>query len=316
MSLGDIPRIGVSSCLLGQEVRYDGSHKHNRYVTRVLGEHLELVPWCPEVAIGLGVPRTPIQLSRRSGEIRVVSVDDAAVDVTDQLAAYGREVGRLAAQLSGYIFKKDSPSCGMEGVRVHTGKSVDKTGTGVFAREIMTMHPNLPAEEEGRLDDPVLRENFITRVFTLHRWQRTMSDEPTPKKLMEFHTAHKFLILAHDEPGYRSLGRLVAALDSQNIDVQANDYLSLLMQTLKHHATPKKHANVLEHIMGFFKRQLDPADKLELLEAIDAHRRGSVPLIVPITLLNHCLRKFPDVYIGKQVYLEPHPRELMLRNHI
>lgn len=315
---GDIPRIGVSSCLLGQEVRYDGGHKLNRYVARTLGEYLELVPWCPEVAIGLGIPRPTIRQVRSGNGIRVVGVDDSSMDVTDRLIDYAREVGASAAvhSLSGYIFKKDSPSCGMERVRVYTDKGVERTGTGAYASEIMAMHPNLPVEEEGRLNDAVLRENFITRVFTLHRWQQQMADGVTPKKLVAFHTAHKFLVLAHHEPGYRALGRLVADAGTADLKQLGENYLALLMQSLKHHATPKKQANVLMHIMGFFKEQLDSGDKAELLGLIDAHREGLVPVIVPITLVNHFLRKFPDVYIEKQVYLEPHPRELMLRNHV
>ena len=316
MTTGDIPKIGVSSCLLGDEVRYDGGHKHNRYVTGVLAECLELVPWCPELGIGLGVPRPPIHLERIDGEIRAVRVDDPSVDVTDRLADYARVVGEEAFGLSGYIFKKDSPSCGMERVRIYTESGVEKSGTGIYAREIMSMHPNLPTEEEGRLNDPVLRENFITRVFTLYRWQQFQAAGLTAAGLVAFHTAHKFLILAHDEPGYRRLGRLVASAGSDDLEGLAAQYLSQLMTALKHHATPAKHANVLMHIMGFFKDKLDRGDKEELLGLIDAHRQQQVPLVVPITLINHFLRRFPDVYIERQVYLEPHPRELMLRNHV
>ena len=316
MTVDDIPRVGVSSCLMGEEVRYDGGHKRNLYVMRTLGNHLEMVSWCPELAVGLGVPRPPIHLSSASGDIRVVQVDDHSVDVTDRIAAYAREVAGSAGALCGYIFKKDSPSCGMERVRVYTDTGVTRTGVGIYAREIMAMLPHLPTEEEGRLNDPVLRENFITRVFTLHRWHQRVAAGLTPKALVEFHTEHKFLILAHHEPGYRELGRLVAQAGSIDIDVLGQRYLSLLMSTLRHHATPKKHANVLMHLMGFFKDHMASGDKEELLSLIDAHRAGLVPLIVPVTLVNHYLRKFPHVYIERQVYLEPHPRELMLRNHV
>lgn len=316
MTIEEIPKIGVSACLLGQEVRYDGGHKHNRYVTRVLGQHLELIPWCPEMGIGLGVPRPPIHLESRHGETRAVHVDDASQDVTDRLIAYARNLAHGAAALSGYIFKKDSPSCGVERVRVYTGNGVERNGTGIYAREIMAMVPHLPVEEEGRLNDPVLRDNFITRVFTLYRWQQQIAEGLTPGSLVAFHTKHKFLLLAHHEPGYRELGRLVAGAGTEDIEPLASRYLTLLMQTLKHHATPKSHANVLMHIMGFFKERLAPDDKVELLEIIDTYRLGLVPVIVPIALLNHYLRKYPDVYIEKQVYLDPHPRELMLRNHV
>ncbi|HKI73720.1 MAG TPA: DUF523 and DUF1722 domain-containing protein [Pseudomonadales bacterium] len=316
MTIGDTPRVGVSSCLLGEEVRYDGGHKRNDYVSNTLADHLDLVPWCPEMAIGLGVPRPPIRLIRRADEIRAVRTDDTSVDVTDKLAAYGREVSNTLGDLSGYILKKDSPSCGMERVRVYNGSTPDKSGTGIYARVIMEAHPHLPTEEEGRLNDPRLRENFIERVFTLHRWQKMVQQGLTPRSLVAFHTEHKFLILAHDEPGYRELGRLISQAGGEKVESLGKRYLTLLMQTLSHHATPKKHANVLMHIMGFFKDKLDASDKAELLEQIDAHREGLVPVIVPITLINHYLRKFPETYIERQIYLSPHPRELMLRNHV
>ncbi len=313
---GDVPKLGVSSCLMGQTVRYDGGHKHNRYVTGTLAAWFELVPFCPEVAIGLTVPRPPVHLVERDGDIRALGVDDERLDVTDRLIDYGRENVPLVSALSGYIVKKDSPSCGMERVRVYGGPAPEKKGTGIYTRTIMQAVPTLPVEEEGRLTDPGLRENFIDRVFTRFRWQQMRRAGLTPNALVDFHSRHKFFILAHDEPLYRHLGRLVASAGEDDLEELANRYFQSLMEGLRHRATPGKHANVLMHIMGFFKNELDAGDKAELLDRIDACRNGLVPLVVPITLINHYLRKFPDPYISNQVYLQPHPAELILRNHV
>lgn len=316
--IGETPRIGISSCLLGEEVRYDGGHKHSRYVTDTLGRHFDFVPWCPEVGIGLGTPRRPIRLVEVKDGTRVRDIEDPGIDVTDRLVEFGRKVAGRSAELSGYILKKDSPSCGMERVRVYADRDgpPERKGVGAFAGELMARLPNLPVEEEGRLMDPGLRENFIERVFTYHRWQRLVQDGLTAEGLIRFHTQHKFFVLAHSEPIYRELGRLVANAGVDDLESLAARYIGLLMRGLKRHATPAKNANVLMHIMGYFKDRLDSADKEELLALIDAHRRGLVPVIVPITLINHYLRRFPNEYIAGQVYLEPHPRELMLRAHI
>ncbi|MCB1692335.1 MAG: DUF1722 domain-containing protein [Pseudomonadales bacterium] len=316
MGINDKPLIGISSCLLGQEVRYDGGHKHNRYITQTLGEHFEFVSWCPEIAIGLPVPRPPIRLVDDGDGIRVRGVDNPAEDYTARLTGYGKAVAQEMDRLSGYILKKDSPSCGMERVKVYRGTRVEKDGQGAFAREIMSTHPNLPFEEEGRLMDPGLRENFIERVFAFHRWQTMVAVGLSASSLVDFHTRHKFFLLAHDETTYRRLGRLVAEAGRGDLESLAAEYLSQFMAGLRHLATPRKHVNVLMHIMGFFKAHLDAGDKAELLEVIDAHRRGEVPVIVPITLINHHLRKYPSEYVKGQVYLEPHPRELKLRSHI
>jgi uncharacterized protein YbgA (DUF1722 family)/uncharacterized protein YbbK (DUF523 family) len=316
MHVTERPQIGISSCLLGEEVRYDGGHKHSRYITKTLGQHFEFVSYCPEMAIGLGIPRPPIRLVARDHGVVAVGVEDDSLDVTARLSGYAHDVARKSTHLSGYILKKDSPSCGMERVRVYDGKQPQKKGTGVYAGELMRRLPNLPMEEEGRLMDPGLRENFVERVFTFHRWQQMLAAGLTAGRLVDFHTRHKFSVLAHDEKVYRELGRLVADAGGADIPALAERYIALLMTAMRKRATPRKHANVLMHIMGFFKDRLDTDDKEEMLALIDAHRQELVPLIVPITLINHFLRKFPNEYIQNQVYLSPHPRELMLRNHI
>lgn len=310
-------RIASSSCLLGQEVRYDGAHKLNAYMTKTLSEYFEFVPFCPEVAIGLGIPRKPIHLVRRERGIRAVGIDDPEFDVTDRLVAYGKEVVKKLEGVSGYIFKKASPSCGIKRVKVYyeAGDPVD-SGAGIFADTVMRLLPELPVEEEGRLMDPALRENFIERVFVYSRWQELMEQGLSAASLVDFHSRHKFAILAHDEAAYRALGSVVANVGKSDIDSVASRYIAMLMAALNRMATPKTHANVLMHIMGFVKQHLDSADKAELLDVIDAYRLEQVPLIVPITLIKHYLRRYPNPYMDRQYYLNPHPKELMLRNHI
>lgn len=308
--------IAVSSCLLGQEVRYDGGHKHNGYLTQTLGRYFEYIPFCPEVAIGLGIPRPPIRLVHIGGQTRAQGVKDPQLDVTAQLQDYAHKVVPQLAGVCGYILKRASPSCGMERVKVYSNNNIYGSDSGIYAAALMQAMPELPIEEEGRLMDPVLRENFIERVFVYASWQALRREGLTADALVRFHTTHKFSLLAHNETNYRELGRLVADAGKADIDVLAGEYFTLLMQTLKEPATRKKHTNVLMHIMGYVKDALDSDDKQELLDVLERYRVGQVPLIVPLTLLKHHLRKHPDPYIAQQVYLNPHPEELMLRNSL
>lgn len=309
--------IGVSACLLGQEVRYDGGHKRNTYMTESLARHFEFVPFCPEVSIGLGIPRAPIRLENRAGQVRAVGVRDPDLDVSDALRHYGESVAGQHSHLSGYIFKKGSPSCGLERVKVYGPKGMPLSkGRGVYADALTGCLPLLPVEEEGRLMDPVLRENFIERVFVYHRWQQLLSSGLTPAALVDFHSRHKFSILSHDEQRYRDLGRLVSRAGQDDLESLARQYAESLMAALGRRATRRRHSNVLMHVMGYLKRRLDADDKEELLELIDRYRIGEVPLIVPITLLKHHLRRHPNAYIEQQFYLNPHPQELMLRNSL
>jgi uncharacterized protein YbgA (DUF1722 family)/uncharacterized protein YbbK (DUF523 family) len=318
--IGARPKLGISSCLLGEEVRFDGGHKHNAYVTKTLAQHFDFTPFCPEKAIGLPTPRPPIRLVAEPGAslIRAVETRDQSKEHTDKLIQYGQKISTRIEDLSGYIVKKDSPSCGMERVKVYEKEAApaNKRGTGLYTAQLIKERPELPIEEEGRLMDPGLRENFITRVFVMCRWRQLIATGLTRQSLVEFHTRHKFLILAHHEVTYRELGRHIADLGSSDLDSKADTYLKILMKGLRHLATPGKHANVLMHIMGFVKDRMDADEKVELLDLIDAHRLELVPVIVPITLLNHFLRRYPDEYVAKQYYLSPHPRELMLRNSI
>lgn len=308
--------IAVSSCLLGQEVRFDGSHKHNGYITQTLGTYFEYTAFCPEMAIGLGVPRPTIQLVQIESEIRVRGTRDPQLDVTDSLQAYARSVVPMLDGYCGYIFKKSSPSCGMERVKVYRNGNPVTSGRGAYADVIMRALPELPVEEEGRLMDPVLRENFIERVFVYHRWQQLKRSGMTAASLVQFHTEHKFTLLAHDETVYRELGRQIAELGNTRLQSFAESYIRSLMSALAKPATRKTHTNVLMHIMGYVKGALTTEDKQELLDILEKYRLGQVPLIVPITLLKHYLRRYPDEYIQQQVYLNPHPEELMLRNSL
>lgn len=312
------PKIAVSSCLVGQQVRFDGGHKNNRYLSDVLSDYFDFVPLCPEVAIGLGTPRPTIRLvNEGDGVVQAVSNADPTLRYTQALADYGHKMLPALQQVAGYVLKKDSPSCGMTRVKVYKGQKdlpPDRNGVGIYADVVLRSMPNLPVEEEGRLMDTRLRENFLERVFLYVRWQALLAEGLTSRGLVAFHTSQKFAMLAHDEPIYRELGRIVAEAGSGDLEDCANRYISLLMQGMKKLTTPGKHANVLMHIMGFFKDSLSAGDKEELLRLIQAHREGLVPVIVPITLINYFRKKHPNQYIDGQTYLEPHPPELMLRN--
>lgn len=307
-------RLGISGCLLGQKVRFDGNHKLDNFLTGTLGQFFEWVPVCPEVGIGLGVPRPPIRLVGSPRAPRAVSVKDPTVDVTDKLAAYGKEQARELDDLSGYVFKSKSPSCGLQRVKTYQGGGAPAAnGRGIYAEAFLASQPWLPTEEEGRLNDPRLRENFIERVFVYRRWQELVALGLTVARLAEFHTHHKLALMAHDVEAYRALGRLVAQAGRHSPKVLEQDYLSRFMEAFKRLATPARHTNVLMHLLGYLKKRLDAADKTEMLELIHAFRRGEAPLVAPLTLLKHHFRRFPDPYIDDQTYLNPDPRELQRR---
>lgn len=309
--------VGISSCLLGEAVRFDGGHKLDNYITGTLAEYFDFIPVCPEVAIGLPVPRPPIRLLRRDDGIHVVGIKDPSVDVTDKLHAYGRKMARQLSGISGFILKRASPSCGMERVKVYApdGRVIDNA-SGVFAEELMKAQPLLPVEEEGRLGDPALRENFIMRVFVYHRWRQLLKSHLSAKKLIDFHSDHKYLVMAHNQAAYKRMGQLLAEAGKETIKELGQIYIKELMSALRRPATRRQNANVLQHLLGYLKGQLDREDKAEMVEVIDQYQVGLVPLVVPITLLKHHFRRHPHEYIERQVYLTPHPHELMLRNLI
>jgi uncharacterized protein YbgA (DUF1722 family)/uncharacterized protein YbbK (DUF523 family) len=311
-------RIGVSTCLLGETVRYDGGHALDRYITGTLGQHMEFVPVCPEMEAGLGVPREPLRLIGDPDSPRLVTVNTKR-DLTDTMIEWAkrRVKGLEKEDLRGFIFKSKSPSSGMERVKVYTEQGIAvKKGVGIFARAFMEHFPRIPVEEEGRLNDPRLRENFIERIFTLDRWRKTSKDGITRGDLVAFHTRHKLLILSHSPQHYQVMWEKVAHIKGKDISEVCDDYESLLIEALRLKATVKKHTNVLHHIMGYFKKQLTADEKKELLEIIKDFHDGLITLIAPITLFNHYVRKYKQQYLRDQVYLSPHPTELKLRNHV
>ena len=311
-------RVGVSSCLLGQKVRYDGGHKHDRFVTDQLGPWVEWVPVCPEVEAGLGLPRPTMHLSRKGQEIRVVETKSGR-DHTKVLQSFSRRRVRdlRGLDLAGYILKKDSPSCGMERVKVRNDKGMpEKVGVGVFAAALREALPSLPVEEEGRLNDFRLRENFIERIFAYQRLAVLFRDRWTAREVVDFHTAHKLQLMAHSTVAYRELGRRVAEVKTAPRAAFRDAYAQDFMAALSKMATPGRNANVLQHAAGYFKKKLPSAQRTELAELIHDYREGLVPLVVPITLIRHYARLYETDYLEGQVYLEAHPRELMLRNHV
>lgn len=306
--------IGISSCLLGQSVRFDGSHKHDSYITGTLGEYFEFHPFCPEVEIGLGVPRPTIHLVKFDKEIRCIGVKDPELDVTDRLRNRAVQLKECHADLCGYILKKDSPSCGMERVKVYAGNQPRREGVGIYAGEMMRHNPLLPVEEEGRLGDPGLRENFIQRVYVLYRWKRLLAEGITIKSLTQFHARHKLIIMSHGD--YRELGQMLADVSKDTLKEVADHYIVKLMAILKKIVSRSNHVNVLQHIQGYLRKELTADDKAELVELIERYRRGEVPLIVPLTLLKHHFRKAPDPYIEESYYMSPYPQELQLINQL
>ena len=311
-------KLGVSTCLLGESVRYDGGHKHDHFLTDTLGQYVDYIPVCPEVECGLPVPREAMRLVGDPESPRLVTIR-TGVDLTDQMVKWAhRRLGELAEEdLCGFIFKSRSPSSGMERVKVYNDKGMPvKNGRGIFAGMFMDRFPLIPTEEEGRLKDPLLRENFIARIFTLKRWRETTSNRKNRGALVGFHTRHKLLLLSHSEKHYREMGRLVAAAKQFSPRDLFARYEEYLMAALKLKTTMRKNTNVLQHMLGYFKNDLSADEKQEMLNIIEQYKSGLIPLIVPITLFNHYVRKYGQDYLSEQVYLNPHPTDLKLRNHV
>jgi uncharacterized protein YbgA (DUF1722 family)/uncharacterized protein YbbK (DUF523 family) len=316
--MNDSIRIGISTCLLGENVRYDGGHKLDRFLTETLGQHVSYIPVCPEVECGLGIPREAMRLVGDPQNPKLVTIR-SHIDHTDRMIMWAKQKMQDLEKeaLCGFIFKSNSPSSGMERVKVYDEKGIPaKTGVGIFSQIFIKHFPLIPVEDEGRLHDPMLRENFIERIFTLKRWRDAILSGKNRKTLVLFHTQHKLLILSHSEKHYRSMGRLVAEAKALPVEVLFREYEKELMEALSFKSTTRKNANVLQHMMGYFKRQLTTAEKQELLEVISEYRSGLIPLIVPVTLIRHYTRKYQQPYLLEQLYLNPHPVELKLRNHV
>ncbi len=311
-------KLGISSCLVGENVRYDGGHKLDRFLGNTLAGYVAWVPVCPEVEYGLPVPREAMRLVGDPDAPRLVTVRSRK-DHTDGMTAWARSrVEALAGEdLCGFVFKSRSPSSGMASVKVYGESGMpSRRGAGIFAREFMARFPLLPVEDEGRLYDPGLRENFIERIFVVRRWKDYLADDGSARGLIDFHADHKLLIMSHSPRHYRQLGQMVAGASRASVQRLQAGYFSLLMEGLRLLATARKHTNVLQHAAGYFKRDLSKDEKQELQEVIEEYHRGLVPLIVPVTLLRHYVRKYDEPYLRRQYYLNPHPAELMLRNHV
>lgn len=309
-------RLGISACLLGQNVRYDGGHQLDRFLRDTLGKFVDYVPVCPEVEMGLPIPRETLRLIQSPEGPRLV-FSRSGEDVTERMTAWAQK--RLSAlekeDLCGFIFKGRSPSSGMERVKLYDRFGVPaKTGVGLFASMFMAHFPLLPVEEDGRLHDPRLRENFIEAIFTFRRWRDLLAAGATAAALVAFHARHKLLFMSHSVELARQMGRLMAQAGELPNNRLQEDYQQLLMQTVRILATPAKHSNVLQHALGYFKRQLSGDEKHEMLQLIEQYRQGKVPLAVPLTLLNHYVRKYQPPWLDEQIYLHPHPVELHLRS--
>lgn len=311
-------KLGISACLLGHRVRFDGGHKLEPFLRDTLGAWVEYVPVCPETELGLGIPREPLRLVGSAESPRLVTVRTGR-DHTEAMTCWARQrVRELETEdLCGFICKSRSPSSGMERVKVYSRSGTpSKSGVGIFARVFMQHFPLLPVEEEGRLRDPVLRENFIERIFVFRRWREFLQQKKSIGMLVDFHTRHKLLLLAHSPRHYQTMGKLVAAAKKTGLTETCTRYQHLLLEALALKATVKKHTNVLQHMMGYFKQELTADEKHELLDVIDRFHHEYIPLLVPLTLISHYVRKYNQEYLAAQYYLNPHPVELKLRNHV
>ncbi len=318
MSLPPI-KVGISACLLGEMVRYDGQHKLDRYLRDTLGKYVQWIPVCPEVGCGLSIPREAMRLVGSSSEEARLTTVRSGIDHTLRMLDWTQEeLARLAPQeLCGFVFKTKSPSSAMRDAKLYTEKGhPSQSGPGLFAREFMKSFPDIPVEDDGRLHDAGLRENFIERVFVFARWKQFYSGRRMAREFIEFHTIHKLLYMAHSPKHYSALGKLVAGVKKKPSDALLEDYFHTMMDCLRLIATVKKHVNVLYHAMGYFKTNLSAEEKRELREIIEEYQKELVPLIVPVVLFRHYTRKYAQEYLEKQVYFYPHPDELKLRNHV
>jgi len=310
--------LGVSQCLLGDPVRYDGGHKRNRYLTDVLAQYVEFHPVCPELAIGLGVPRKPIRLIVTDGQDRIRGIENPDLDVTDALAQEASMAASRMPDICGYVFMQNSPSCGVYGLKRYgtNGHSIDSRGRGTYAKRFMELMPLIPVEEAGRLTDAGLRENFITRIFALHDWRQQLQQNPTAKKIIEFYSRYKYQVMAHHVPSYFSIGKFLANLSARPIEEVNREFIQLLMTALSHQATRKGNANAMMHLRGYLKHHINTLEKAELSHLIETYTKGLVPLVVPLTLLKHHLMTLDNSYLKNQTFWSPHPDVLGLRNFV
>jgi uncharacterized protein YbgA (DUF1722 family)/uncharacterized protein YbbK (DUF523 family) len=309
--------VGISQCLLGENVRFDGGHKKSRLCINQLGKYFEYKSSCPEIGAGLGVPRQTLRLIGDSDNQKVVETKDNTIDVTDALSEYSQRRVNQLGDLSGYIFMQKSPSCGVFRVKVYADNGyAQNSSMGIFASTFTNAHPLIPIEEEGRLHDPVLLENFLIRVVIYHHWKTKVLPSITSKTLIDFHQRIKYQMMAHSLEGYKLTGKLLSDLRSRPLETIANEYITLVMHHLQKKANRKTHTNALLHMRGYFKGKLSKLEQQELGQMIEDYRLGIIPLIVPITLIQHYTRTIGSEYIEQQLYLQPYPHDLGLRNQI
>jgi uncharacterized protein YbgA (DUF1722 family)/uncharacterized protein YbbK (DUF523 family) len=311
----DTIKIGISACLAGEKVRFDSGHKKSNFCMEELVKHVEYKMYCPEVAVGLPIPRPTIRQVRTADTIKVCRPDGTG-DVGPQLTEYGKKIAtEQAGHLSGFVFCAKSPSCGMERVKIYNEAGTGNTseGIGFFAEQIMKHNPLLPCEENGRLNDVHLRENFVMRVYTLHNWQQLVKEPVTVHRLTQSHAQYKYLLMAHNYQAYRDLGHLLGTFVGDDVNALADEYILGLMTALKRPASRKNNSNTRMQLQGYFKKDLSKIEKEEMREAIEEYRQGLVPLYVPLTLLKHHLKVHPNEYLSKQIYFNPYPNELKLR---
>lgn len=310
--------VGISECLLGAPVRFDGGHKRNRYLTDVLSEYLDFRGVCPEVAIGLGTPRKPIRLIATDQHTRVRGSVDQSLDVTEALVAQAELTATSLPDICGYVFMQNSPSCGVYGLKRYDeqGSFIDKKGRGAYAERLMVLMPLLPVEEAGRLSDPGLRDNFITRVFALADWKQNVAQQPSAKALVNFYSRYKYQVMAHHVPSYFEIGRFLANLAGRDIAQVCDEFILRFMTALSHHASRKGNTNTMMHLRGYLKNLLAKEEQSELSRMIESYRDGYVPLVVPLTLLKHHLLKIDNSYLKQQTFWSPHPEKLGLRNFV
>jgi len=310
------PKLGVSACLLGKEVRFDGGHKKNNFIINSLAEHMDFISVCPELEAGFGLPRPTMQLRKAGNDVRMVFSKNPETDVTQRMLDYSQKRVNDLSDLDGFIFKKDSPSCGAFRVPVvmHKDGFKNREGTGLFAQQFMKNNPLIPVEDEGRLNDPALCENFFERVYAYSRWKKIQDAENNVQGLIEFHSTHKLMLMARGSHFYQELGRMVAGTTQKDLPEKRVAYIQRFMQVMKVITKPGRQVNVLQHIMGYLKQAISHEDKQELLSVFEAYRNKQLPLITPLTLLQHHLRLHPQKYITKQHYLQPFPHQLALRS--
>jgi uncharacterized protein YbgA (DUF1722 family)/uncharacterized protein YbbK (DUF523 family) len=310
-------RLGVSSCLLGQKVRYDGQHKFDHYITDILGQFTEFAPVCPEVECGLPIPREPMHLAGEIKSPRLIAVN-TGTDYTEKMKSWiADKLDDLEKKkLCGFIFKSKSPSSGRFNVKIFSAGGIPaQKGVGLFARAFVERFPLLPVEEEGRLNDSALRENFIDKIMAFSRWLEYEENDGSAQGLMEFHSRHKHMLMAHSPDSVKELGRIVAAQSRKNLTETKSRYVETLMKALDYKVSSKKNRNVMMHIMGYFKNNLSVYEKQELLDLINDYVDGLFPMLSPLTLLRHYARKYNNEFLLQQYYLNPSVEELQLKYH-